>query len=95
MASIFEVVPIIDNETINLLIENKALSDEFNSQKGDFLEFIRKELSNYNIQVVTEVNKDVKLKTAYTPQEKFVKMSAKNPNLNELIKKLDMDVGYA
>ncbi len=95
LASIFEVVPEVTNETINLIIENKALDDEFNAQRADFLDFIRKELSNYNIQVVTEVNKDIKLKKAYTPQEKFVKMSEKNPHLNQLVKKLDMDVGYA
>ncbi|MGB0886860.1 MAG: hypothetical protein ACPGSL_01945 [Vicingaceae bacterium] len=77
------------------MIENKALEDEFLSQKADFLTYIRKELSNYNIQVTTEVNKDIKLKKAYTPQEKFNKMNEKNPNLNELVKKLDMDVGYA
>lgn len=95
LATIFEVIPEISEEKINLLIENKALEDEFLSQKSDFLTYIRKELSNYNVQVVTEVNKDVKLKKAYTPQEKFNKMSEKNPFLNELVKKLDMDVGYA
>ena len=95
LASIFEVIPEIKDGNIQLLIENKALEDEFNAQKADFLEYIRKELSNYNIQVTTEVNKDVKLKKAYTPQEKFAKMSEKNPNLQTLVEKLEMDIGYA
>lgn len=43
----------------------------------------------------TKVNKDIKLKKAYTPQEKFVKMSEENPLLKQLVQKLDMDVGYA
>ena len=95
LASIFEVLPEIKKDNIHLLIENKALEDEFNAQKSDFLEFIRERLSNYNIQVATEVNKDVKLKKAYTPQEKFAKMSEKNPHLKQLAQKLDMDIGYA
>jgi len=78
-----------------LLIENKALEDEFNANKSDFLEYIRENLSNFSTQVTTEVNKDVKLKKAYTPQEKFTKMAENNPQLLELVKKLNMDVGYA
>ena len=95
LASIFDEIPIVENDTINILVENKALEDEFIAQRSDFLEFIRNELSNFNIQLTTEINKDVKAKKAYTPQEKFAKMSEKNPQLIELVKKLDMDVGYA
>jgi len=94
LASIFEVLPKVKKDTIHLLIENKALEDEFNAHRADFLEYVRENLSNYNIQVNTEVNKDIKLKKAYTPQEKFVKMSEKNPHLKQLVQKLDMDVGY-
>jgi len=95
LASIFEVLPEVKKDNIHLLIENKALADEFNAQKADFLDYIREQLSNYNIQVNTEINKDVKLKKAYTPQEKFVKMSEKNPALKRLVDDLEMDVGYA
>jgi hypothetical protein len=95
LASIFDAVPVLKNNTIHLLIENKALEDDFLAAKSDFLTYARKELANYNVQVETEINKDTKLKKAYTPQEKFVKMSDANPHLNELVKKLDMDVGYA
>jgi len=95
LASIFETVPNIENNTIKILVENIALEDEFKAQQSEFIDFIRLELSNYNIQVTTEINKEVTNKKAYTPQEKFTKMSEKNPQLKELVKKLDMDVGYA
>tara|TARA_B100000809_G_C15133506_1_gene529502 strand:- start:2599 stop:3132 length:534 start_codon:yes stop_codon:yes gene_type:complete len=95
LASIFDSTPELKEKTIHILIENKALEDEFLATKSDFLTYIRKELANYTVQVETEINKDKKLKKAYTPQEKFVKMTDKNPYLNELAKKLDMDVGYA
>lgn len=95
LASIFETIPEIENDTIKILVENKALEDEFKAQLSDFLDFIRAELNNYNLQVTTEINKDDTQKKAYTPQEKFIKMSEKNPQLKELVKKLNMDVGYA
>jgi len=95
LASIFETIPQVKEDNIHLLIENKALEDEFNANKSDFLEYIRENLSNFSTQVTTEVNKDVKLKKAYTPQEKFTKMAENNPQLLELVKKLNMDVGYA
>jgi len=41
------------------------------------------------------INKNFKTKKAYTPQEKFTKMSENNPQLKELVKALNMDVGYA
>ncbi|MDG1476604.1 MAG: hypothetical protein P8Q14_05625, partial [Vicingaceae bacterium] len=95
LASIFEVIPSVENNLINLLVENKALADEFEAQKSDFLDYIRKELSNYDLEVKSSINKDFKTKKAYTPQEKFVKMSENNPHLKELVKTLNMDVGYA
>ncbi|MCO6499398.1 MAG: DNA polymerase III subunit gamma/tau [Vicingus serpentipes] len=95
LVTVFEETPNIEDNTIRLLIENKALEDEFNYYKADFLEFIRKELKNYAIQVETQINKNFKAKKAYTPQEKFAKMSEKNPSLVTLKQKLDMDIGYS
>lgn len=95
LASIFNQNPSINGTGIHIMVENKALEDEFKAQLTDFLEFIRKELSNYDIQVTTEINKNFEAKKAYTPQEKFIKMSERNPKLKTLVKKLDMDVGYA
>ncbi len=95
LATIFDELPKITENIIHLSIDNKALEDEFKAHQSDFLAFVRKELANYTINVVTQVYQNEKLKKAYTPQEKFIKMSEKNPHLKQLVKKLDMDVGYA
>ena len=94
LATIFDYTPQINDNIIELLIENKALEDEFNHYKSDFLEFIRSALNNFKVQVSTQINKEFKTKKAYTPQEKYAKMLEKNPNLDTLKKKFDMDVGY-
>lgn len=94
LASIFEVIPEINNEEINITLENKALDDEFNAHKSEVLDFLRLELHNYNISITTKINKDIKTKKAYTPHEKFAKMSEKNPHLMTLAKTFNADIGY-
>lgn len=95
LATVFEYQPQINNDTIELLVENRALEEEFNHYKPDFIEHIRSSLQNYNIQVTTKINKEFKTKKAYTPQEKYEKMIEKNPTLELLKKKLNMEVGYS
>ena len=94
LVTVFEYLPPVNNDTIELLVENKALEEEFNHHKADFIEYIRTSLNNYNIQVAIQINKEFKTKKAYTPQEKYEKMLEKNPALDLLKRKLDMDVGY-
>lgn len=94
LASIFEETPLINGNLIELTMENKALDEEFNANRTEVLDFLRKKLNNYNINITTTINKDTQTKKAYTPQEKFMKMSEKNPHLIDLAKLLDADVGY-
>lgn len=94
LASIFETEPLIEGNEITVTLENKALDDEFNAQKSELLDFIRKELNNYSISITSIINKEVMMKKAYTPQEKFMKMSEKNPSLINLAKAFDAEIGY-
>lgn len=94
LASIFETTPLLENTTITISIENKALEDDFLAQKSDFLNFLRKELNNYEIDFITTINTDKTTKKAYTPEEKFAKMSEKNPTLITLKQKLDLEIRY-
>lgn len=83
-----------DQWVIELLIENKAQEEEVKSELVDLLGFLRKELRNYKIQLATIINTDDTIKKAYTPQEKFNKMVEKNPQLKDLMDKLDLEAGY-
>lgn len=95
LATIFESTPTCEENTLLVVIENKALEDELMTQKAEVLLYLRENLNNYDIQIQTLINKDSKSKKAYTPQEKFNKMSEKNACLNTLVQKLDLDIGYA
>ena len=95
LATIFANEPELREENLLIVtLENKALEEEFEAQKTDTLDYLRKQLNNYAIQIETVVNKDISAKVAYTPQEKYVKMSTKNPNLDQFRKRFDLDVGY-
>lgn len=93
-ASAFENAPEIEGTLIKVIVENKAIVDEFTAQKPDILDFFRATLNNYNIDFELTINKDKANKKAFTPEEKFEKMSEKNPVLKILRDKLDLEVGY-
>ncbi len=94
LASAFETMPTMDGNEISILIDNSALEKTFNDIKSDILGFFRKELNNYGLTITTKINYDSKSRKAYTPQEKFAKMSKKNPHLMTLIKTFDMNINY-
>ncbi|MGE0562707.1 MAG: DNA polymerase III subunit gamma/tau [Flavobacteriales bacterium] len=94
LASAFENLPEIVGEKITLTVENKALEDDINETKTDILDFLRKALNNYNLNLEVKINADLKARKAYTPMEKFAKMSEKNPHLITLVKTFDMDINY-
>jgi DNA polymerase-3 subunit gamma/tau len=94
LASAFENMPELIDEKIIITINNKALEDEIIETKTDILDFLRKELKNYNLSLETKINIDQKARKAYTPMEKFAKMSEKNPHLIALVKTFDMDISY-
>lgn len=93
-ASAFENAPEIEDNLIKVIVENKAIVDEFTAQKPDILDFFRATLNNYNIDFELTINKDKANKKAFTPEEKFEKMSEKNPVLKILRDRLDLEVGY-
>jgi len=94
LASAFENLPEIVGEKITMTVENKALEDDINETKTDILDFLRKALNNYNLNLEVKINADLKARKAYTPMEKFAKMSEKNPHLITLVKTFDMDINY-
>jgi len=58
--------------------------------KYDLLLFLKNELNNNEIQISTEINK-VESKPQETSMDIYKKMSAKNPQLDNLRSQLDLD----
>ena len=81
------------NNLISIYIENEAQKLVFDDIKQEFLDAIRARLKNFSLQLNVIEHAESTVKKAYTPNEKFAVMTAKNPLLLELKKRLDLEVG--
>jgi DNA polymerase-3 subunit gamma/tau len=88
-------VDIGDTNVVTLHIQNEAQKEILTAIKQDFLDFVRKELSNNTIGL------DIRIEAAeestakvYKPSDKFKLMAEKNPALQELKKRLDLELDY-
>ena len=87
--------PVIkENFIIEFSLDNKLLEDELGQKKTELLEYLRKGLDNYKIQLQTKVSESLKDLKPYTDKEKFEKMAEKNPALRTLKEEFDLEIEY-
>lgn len=85
-------VPKLEGTLIHLIYPNETIKVEVEREKGELLQFLRKELKNHQIDLSIEVNETEVKRYAYTPREKFEKLKEKNPLIDSLRKEFDLDV---
>ncbi|MFO8128640.1 MAG: DNA polymerase III subunit gamma/tau [Bacteroidales bacterium] len=84
-----------EDNVIELTIDNKVQDKYILEKKRDILEYLRKELKNYHLQLNTHIAREAEKDTkAYFPEEIYKKMSEKNPRIKELKDKLDLELDY-
>ncbi len=80
---------------ILFIADSSAVEKEINENKSALLSYLRKSLSNYKLNLTIEVNiNSADSDIPYTPSEKFKKLAEKNPILNDLKKKFDLEIEY-
>ena len=82
---------LLDDYKLEVLVDNKSQAEELMLRRTDLHDFLRKKLSNGGIEVLVEVNKNEKLRKAYTDEEKFKAMVEENPNILKLRQQFDLD----
>lgn len=81
--------------TIEHTLDNKTLFDNFNREKQTFLDFLKRELNNYSIQLQAKLVKNEKAEVfLYTDKEKFLKLAETKPELLYLKDKLHLDFEF-
>jgi DNA polymerase III subunit gamma/tau len=86
---------VIENHLMKFTVDSGALLKDMNDQKADILAFLRKQLSNYKIDLEVQVNNTEDISDIpYTPSEKFKKLAEKNPLLHELKKHFELEIDY-
>ena len=76
-----------------LKIENTVQEDNVRSIKPELVSFLRKELKNSTIEVVTKIVVKKGKPLIYSDDEKYSEMASKNPDLKLLRRKFNLDFG--
>lgn len=93
LASILSIdTPKVKGTTVFLEFPSETNKVELERQQFDLMGYLRKSLSNYDINLSITVNEAVSKKYAYTTKEKYEKFKAKNPAIETLRKTFDLDI---
>lgn len=85
---------LLEDYVIELLIENKIQENLLSAEKIDLLNFLRVELKNFNIDLITKQMEQTQKKRLYTSSDKYQHMLEKNPNLDEFKRRFNLDLDY-
>ena len=92
-STLSSVPKIGENFQLVLEIDNSVQEDLIDSVKPELVSWLRKELKNSKIHLVTHISQVEKEKIIYTDQEKYMEMLKKNPKLEQLKQKFNLDFG--
>ncbi len=84
--------PTLEGTTIHLEFPNDTMRVELERAQHGLLEFLKRRLRNYDIDIAITVNETAERKYAYTTREKYEKLKGKNPDLELLRKTFDLDI---
>ena len=84
--------PKLKDGMIHLEFPNQTIKLEVERDKFELLSYMRKELKNYNVDLVIDVNELQVKRYAYTYKEKYEKLVEKNPNLEALRNAFELDI---
>lgn len=84
--------PILNGTTITLELPNQGSKIDFESEKNGLLGYLKGHLHNHNITIEVIVNESVTTKKAFTPQEKYNRLTEINSNLDILRKTFELDI---
>ncbi len=85
--------PVIEAELIRFKIHNAIQERDLNEMRTELMDFLRKTLNNVGLQLEVERVQEQEVKKEFlSEREKYDRLAAKNPLLDELRKRLDLDL---
>lgn len=79
---------------IEQMVDSVIQENKIKENKSSLLDFLRKELNNYQIQIEVVINENPSNDKPYTPDDKFNHMAKKNPEIINLKDQLDLYPDY-
>lgn len=92
-STLSKVPELKDNFQLYLEIDNSIQDDVINTIKPELVSFLRKELKNSKVELITKITDEIKNRIIYTDNDKFDEMVKKNPSLKILKQKFNLDFG--
>ncbi len=91
LASILAIdKPKINKAEILLVLPNHSMREDLEKSQGQVLDFLKRELNNYELYFKITVNVATTKKYVYTDEEKYHKLVEKNPAVETLRKTFDL-----
>jgi DNA polymerase-3 subunit gamma/tau len=85
--------PQLEGEQIHFKVANRVQDSDLKEIRAELMEFLRKRLQNFQLQLEVELAKSNEQKMKLlSEKDKYDKMVEKNPLLEELRKRLDLDL---
>ncbi len=86
---------IIGDNHIMFELDNTIQLSTLENERGELLQFVRKELKNWAVKLDFKVvEDDKKTSQLYSGMDKFKALSEKNPNLNTLQRMFNLDIEF-
>ncbi|EDP95267.1 DNA polymerase III subunit gamma/tau [Kordia algicida OT-1] len=81
-----------DATTITIELPNETMKIEIERAQYPLLEFVRRELNNYDVSLEIDVNEQTVKKYAFTTRDKYEKLKEINPLVERLRKDFDLEI---
>lgn len=83
---------VLENFQIELNIENKIQETQLQEARIELMNYLRTELNNFQLDLVTKVVESTEKKRLYTASDKYQHLLEKNPQLEEFKKRFNLDI---
>ncbi len=81
-----------EDHVIEIELSNDTLKKEVESDQYPLMEYLKKALNNYQLELHIKVNEAISKKYHFTAQEKYTKLQELNPLIDQLRKEFDLDL---
>lgn len=86
---------LISEEVLGIVVDNQVQMDYIQAELMGFIEFMRKSLQNYHVEIQLSMSNEPEKETKFlTGKDKFSALARKNPNLHTLKNLFNLDIEY-
>ena len=87
-----DVPKLLEGHVIWIELPNHTMKKEIEREQSGLINYLRKQLQNFDISLKISVNEEVAKQYAYTPEEKYEKLREKNPAIDLLKNQFDLEL---